>query len=186
MPSYLEFDIWLKDIKPRIWRRLLLRSTSTFSDLNDAIQDSFGWTDTHLWHFLKPGTYDDPIAGLKYEPGWEGPGPPDAKRVKLRSYFEGEKTECAYVYDFGDCWEHEVSLVQTTTDKDKYKRRLLAGERACPPENAGGSPGYERFVKLLETGEDIHGDDPAHLLDWLGDWKPDDFDLKESKVSFDC
>ena len=34
MPRYFEFEITLQAIEPRIWRRLLLRTTSTFADLH--------------------------------------------------------------------------------------------------------------------------------------------------------
>jgi len=54
IPRYYEFEVSLQEIQPRIWRRFLLRTTSTFTHLHDAIQDCFGWQDDHLWEFRLP------------------------------------------------------------------------------------------------------------------------------------
>ncbi len=64
MPNYFELDVSLQDIQPRIWRRLLLPSTATFMQLHEAIQDSFGWQQSHLWEFRLPTIDGQPIAGL--------------------------------------------------------------------------------------------------------------------------
>ena len=60
MPRYFEFDVALQEIQPRIWRRFLLRTTSSFAHLHMAIQESFGWKDylsllnTHPSSFSAP------------------------------------------------------------------------------------------------------------------------------------
>ena len=43
--------IWIRQISPVIWRRLLVSSDSTLADLHFAIQIAFGWTDCHLHRF---------------------------------------------------------------------------------------------------------------------------------------
>jgi len=78
-----------------------------------------------------------------------------------------------------------VKLRQVLSDKSPFKRRLLAGERACPPEDCGGAPGYQRMVHYVETGDDIYDDDAVELGAWLGDWKPDAFDLEARRSTFD-
>lgn len=186
MPRYYEFEFSLQDIQPRIWRRFLLRTTATFAQLHQAIQVSFGWLDYHLWEFRLPTYEGRPIAGL---PGGEDYGrpTPDAKGVKLNSYFSGKRVVewCEYNYDFGDDWTHDVKLVAVRSDKEAFKRRLLNGERAGPPEDCGGPPGYERMVVFLETGEDVYDDEPGTLAAWLGDWRPDAFELEAVKTAFD-
>jgi hypothetical protein len=64
--------IWIREISPQIWSRLLVRSDSTIAQLHDTLHIAFGWTDDHLHPFLirgkpcgiwKPGGisfYDDP------------------------------------------------------------------------------------------------------------------------------
>ena len=43
--------IWLRQISPMIWRRLLVRDDSTIADLHYTFQIAFGWSDTHLNQF---------------------------------------------------------------------------------------------------------------------------------------
>ncbi len=185
MPTYFEFEVSLRWIKPRIWRRFLLPTTATFADLHRAIQDAFGWEDCHLFSFGTPGRRSEEIAGIPDDSGFGG-DTPDARRVGLSGYFaedHGAK-KCDYTYDFGDSWDHEVKLRKVVTEEASFARRLLAGARACPPEDSGGVPGYERMVQFATTGVDPYGDDAVDLSEWLGDWKPDVFDLAGSKDRF--
>jgi hypothetical protein len=46
-----QLHVWIRQISPMIWRRLLVRSDSSLGDLHDIIQIAFGWTDTHLHRF---------------------------------------------------------------------------------------------------------------------------------------
>lgn len=185
MPKYYEFEVALKDIRPRIWRRFLIPTTATFDQLHQAIQDSFGWLDYHLWEFQDPFADEEPLAGLPNES--LDYMVPDASKVKLKSYFSGKEAgeQCAYLYDFGDGWFHDVTLVAVRSDAASFKQRLLGGELAAPPEDCGGVPGYQRVVRFVKTGKDPYSDDPKELQTWLGDWRPDDFDLAEVKQVFD-
>ena len=186
MPRYFEFDVALQEIQPRLWRRFLIRTTSTFAQLHKAIQQSYGWSDSHLWEFRLPTIHGKPIAGLPTDEDFGRPTP-DAREVKLSSYFTGKNvTEwCEYLYDFGDSWCHDVKLIRVVSDKESFKQRLLAGDRACPPEDCGGVSGFERMVHFVQTGEDILEDDPEGLRTWLSGWRPDAFDLAAAKAKFD-
>jgi len=189
MPRYFEFEVSLQEIQPRIWRRLLVRTTATFAQLHSAIQESFGWQNYHLYEFRMPTFQGRPIAGLPGGEEYERPTP-DARQVKLSSYFSGRLVVewCEYVYDFGDDWVHEVKLVAIRSEKESFRRRLLAGERSAPPEDCGGVSGYEEAVSCLEM-EDEPGDEPedevSELRTWLGTWRPEAFDLEQAKKAFD-
>jgi hypothetical protein len=177
MPRYYEFEVSLREAKPRIWRRFLIAEAASFLDLHEAIQDACGWTNTHLFTFQD--REGEPIAGLPDDE--YGEPDPDAKKVKLRSHFRSEKGKrCDYEYDFGDSWEHDVKLVRVVELPDKFGRKLLAGARAFPPEDCGGIPGYEDCVRVAKGGKD-----PDGLREWMGDWDPDRFDLKRTAQSFD-
>lgn len=186
MPRYFEFDVALQDIQPRIRRRFLIRTTSTFTHLHKAIQESFGWQDYHLWEFRLPTFDGKPIAGIPIDEDFDRTTP-DARHIKLSSYFTGKLvTEwCEYLYDFGDSWCHDIKLIRVVSDKNSFKRRLLNGERACPPEDCGGLTGYEHLVHFIQTGEDTVEDDPEGLRAWLGDWTPEAFDIETVKAKFD-
>jgi hypothetical protein len=186
MPRYYEFEVVLQEIQPRIWRRFLLRHPSTFAQLNTAIQESFGWTNSHLWEFRQPTFRGRPIAGLVTGEEEADRPMPDALHVKLSEYFTGERvTACEFIYDFGDDWVHDVKLIRVVSDEATFRRRLLDGERACPPEDCGGVGGYERMVEFVRTGEDVW-DDVEGLAEWLGDWDPERFDLEAAREAFEA
>lgn len=81
--------------------------------------------------------------------------------------------------------QNDVKLIAVHSEKESFKQRLLDGERAAPPEDCGGTPGYERMVDFLETGEVTYDDDPEGLKTWLDGWRPDAFELATAKAKFD-
>ena len=177
--KYYEFEVSLQEVEPLIWRRFLLRKEATFYELHKAIQDACGWEDYHLFVFGEE-RWGKAVAGI--------PDPemltPEAKRVKLASYFD-KHDWVLYEYDFGDSWTHDIKLLRTVELPYKFKRALLDGKRAFPPEDSGGISGYERLVKFLETGVDEWDDDPDGLRSWMGPWAPEAFDLNRTKAKFD-
>ena len=145
MPTYYEFEVSLSRVKPRIWRRFLLSTEATFIDLHEAIQDSSGWFNCHLFEFKDEKARS--IAGLPESEFDKSVA--DASNIPLASYFGDDKAKrCSYEYDFGDGWVCEVTLSQVES-AEKFWRRILAGERAFPPEDCGGLPGYSRCVKAI-------------------------------------
>ena len=50
-----QLRVWLREISPAIWRRLLVRSDSTIADLHYILQITMGWTDFHLHQFIIHG-----------------------------------------------------------------------------------------------------------------------------------
>ncbi|AGB41066.1 Plasmid pRiA4b ORF-3-like protein [Halobacteroides halobius DSM 5150] len=172
------FKVSLTGLKPLIWRRIEVPADYTFWDLHVAIQDAMGWSDYHLHGFrinkgnLEIGVPDEDFNSHVLA-SWE---------EKISDYFIKEESSAKYIYDFGDYWEHLIELEEINLAKKQIDYPIcLAGDRACPPEDCGGIPGYQRLVGIL--------DDPNHeeydfILEWLGGaYKPDDFD--SSKVKFD-
>ena len=189
MPKYLEFEVSLQEVNPKIWRRFQLRDRATFLQLHEAIQDSAGWWNYHLFLFRNPNLDrgEDMIAGISSdedEDTYGGPLP-DARLVKLVSYFNASNRSCEYEYDFGDGWICDVKLVQEITEVDIFKRKLLGGERAFPHEDSGGISGYERFSEIAKKKRDPYGEDVKELLKWLGGWHPEKFDYSTTKQYFD-
>jgi hypothetical protein len=147
-----QFKITLEEIAPTIWRRILVPERYSFWDLHVAIQDSMGWLDYHLHAFeLKvPGAtkriqvgipddeFDQPMA-----PGWE---------KAIKEYFVRPGITARYNYDFGDGWVHEVLLegILLGQRSTRYPK-CIAGERACPPEDCGGVPGYSDLLRVLRS-----------------------------------
>lgn len=59
-----------------------------------------------------------------------------------------------FEYDFGDSWSHDVVVEQITAKHDGREPLCFDGEGACPPEDVGGTIGYEEFLAAIS--------DPAH------------------------
>lgn len=178
MGEYFRFRVQLVGAVPPIYRQFLINADATFHDLHDAIQDACGWEHAHLFAFRN--RRGEPIAGAPEEDGF-GDDEPDAQKVKLASWFSITKNKrCVYEYDFGDSWQHEVTLEAIEPHDGKWTRRLLGGARAFPPEDCGGLGGYEACVQVATTGND-----PEELGEWLGKWKPEHFNLAATKRKFD-
>lgn len=185
MGKSYDFEVSLAEIKPRIWRRFMLSSGATFADLHDAIQDAFGWEDAHLWRFQEPGRDGTTIAGVPDEDD-ASDITPNAWKVPLGVFFDlgGGKDQCVYLYDFGDRWQHDVLLKGEVQGAGDFFRQLVAGERACPPEDCGGVFGCQRMVDFLATGSDPDGENAEVIAEWIGPWRPDVFDLGEIQKVF--
>lgn len=175
-----QFKISLENIKPLIWRRIQVPETYTFWDLHVAIQDSMGWLDYHLHQFdlINPQIRRKEGIGIPDEdgeldilPGWEFP---------ISSYFSLENKKADYLYDFGDGWEHMIVLEKILPQEQGSRYPIcIAGERACPPEDCGGTWGYEN---LLEIIKDKKHEEYKRMMQWLGGkFNPEEF-LPENVV----
>ena len=185
-PQVYQFKLVLVGVEPPIWRRIQVLDTYSFWDLHVALQDTMGWLDCHLHVFrvARPGLGDeveqigipddDPLEGDKPTlPGWE---------IPITRHFLRPGTAVPYEYDFGDGWEHEITLEAILPRQAGQKYPLCVdGARACPPEDCGGVYGYENLLTVIQ--------DPTHeeyesTLEWLGGrFDPDRFDPK--RVKFD-
>lgn len=157
--------ISLNYIRPEIWRRFLVSNEITLAKLHKIIQVVMGWEDYHLHEFR--------IDGIRYgEPDdeWDDVKVTNDKKVRLRDIELVENQKFTYLYDFGDYWEHEVTIEKVLpAEKGVKYPKCLEGKRACPPEDCSGPPGYENLIRLFNSQEDIVDDDDIVRLNWLGE-----------------
>lgn len=196
MPIYLELEVSLRNVKPKVWRRFLIRSDVSFDALHQAIQDACGWWDSHLYCFVthhpKRVDWSSQFARSPHdtEGGWSDlPRAPNAVKVKLQEVLAQKGDKCVYIYDYGDSWEHDVTVVAVHELDEKFKRRLLDGARAFPLEDSGSIPGYEEIVANFNTPPSKLDDDARWRQEWARetdpDWHPERFDLEAAKKAFD-
>lgn len=172
MPNIYQLKITLQETHPPIWRRLMVPGNLNFARLHAVIQDAMGWENCHLHSFevgdLEIGTPDPDRLSF---------GAPVAseKQYTLERVARAEGVRFTYRYDFGDCWEHEI-VVEAVTAGELAAPRCVAGERACPPEDCGGTPGYAELVDALaDQTHERH----EELAEWVDDgWSPERFDLE--------
>lgn len=162
----------LLEIKPLIWRRLLVPAEVRLPKLHQCLQLTMGWTNSHL-HQFKVG---DTHYGVP-DPEWPELQMRDERQVRLCDLIGEVQREIVYEYDFGDGWEHRIVLEQTEpANKFMSYPLCTAGERACPPEDVGGVSGYEEFLNII--GDPKHKEHGQSLL-WAGSgaFDPEGFDL---------
>ena len=180
MQQVYQFKITLIVTQPDIWRVIQVSDDYSFWDLHVAIQDAMGWLDCHLHEFNFAGNKELISIGIPDEEsdnsntllGWE---------VNIKTHFEKLGTIARYTYDFGDGWEHEVVLEAILSLDSAIRYPLcIAGERACPPEDCGGVPGFEEVLATLKHGK---AGEKKELNQWLKDhtksyypYSPDVFD----------
>jgi len=173
-----QFKITLKGIDPPIWRRIQTRDC-TLDRLHERIQTSMGWTNSHLHQFVIGGEVYGDIE-LIYE-GWEDqPVPIDSLTTRISQIVpeDGSRFQFEYEYDFGDCWEHEI-LFEGCMRAEKGTRypACIEGERACPPEDVGGTYGYQEY---LEAMADPNHEEHDGFMQWRGPFDPEAFSAEKA------
>lgn len=171
--SIVQLKVTLKRSKPPIWRRVQVRAGTTLGMLHDIIQIAMGWTDSHLHQF----TVDGQRVGRSI-PEFDFDMDREEDDVHLNDVIQGEKDKFEYIYDFGDRWVH-VILVERVMQAEPGTSypRCVKGRRNCPPEDIGGTWGYDGFLKAIQDE-----DDPRHeeYKSWIGgDFDPEAFDAAE-------
>jgi hypothetical protein len=170
--SIYQLKITLKDVRPPIWRRVQVPSDVTLGYLHWVIQFSMGWTNSHLHSFS--------IQGVEYgmlmpEIDFDEMEMQDEQPVKLSKVIPGEKFKFSYLYDFGDSWEHEILVEKVLEPEAVIDYPIcIKAKRACPPEDCGGTWGYQEFVEAVQNPEH-----PEHeqMIEWGGR----DFDSEDAK-----
>ena len=150
----------LQRSRPRIWRRLTLRSDLTLDLVHRVLQTSFGWTDTHLWRFSIGG---EPFSrsGEAFLCPWDveegeedDAGSPAASDVRLDEVVQEPADILFYVYDYGDSWELRLKLEDVSAaSADPPAALVVGGRRAGPPEDCGGITDGAGLAEILEDPE---------------------------------
>jgi len=173
-----QFKITLQGIEPPIWRRIQVKDC-TLDKLHEHIQTSMGWTNSHLHQFTINGVvHGDPE--LLYE-GWEDEElPVDSLEVRISQVVpaDGRRFSFDYEYDFGDGWKHEILFEGCVrTERGNRYPLCVEGERACPPEDVGGTYSYPDY---LEAMADPKHEEHESYLQWRGSFDPEAFSAEKA------
>lgn len=129
-----QLKITLCHFRPTCWRRMLVPASATLGDLHEVIQVAFAWDNDHLHAFtVGRRQYGDPYFDAEHDEG----------KITIGEVFARGRRSIAYIYDFGDSWQHEITL-----------------EKAVEPDPATGCP----------VCVDGRGDAPVE--DWCEDGGP--------------
>lgn len=162
-----QIKVTLAGSTPSIWRRLDVPADLSLAQLHGVIQIAFDWDDSHLHMFkTEVGTFGVP------DPGDDGRIISDQRTLLTDVADVGSTFD--YVYDFGDDWQHAVTVEERLPpDESDRAPRCIEGEQAAPPEDSGGIPGY---FGMLDSLADPQHPDHHDRLDWLGLDEPGEFD----------
>ena len=171
--------IELLDTDPLIWRQVEVPTSITLKVLHDVVQIAMGWFDCHLWTFsIGKQTYGRPM-----EQDWESTPQTDAAKVRLRDVLKPGRTTIDYLYDFGDSWEHRLTLTDIRQGEPGVSYpRYIAGQWAGPPEDCGGIPG---FYAMLDAMADPEHPDHAEIMEWLDEYDPKEIDELPLRIALD-
>ena len=178
-PNVSEYHLRIKlnNIGIDIWRELKVPSNVELDFLGHLLIDIMGWEDVHLFHFMHNKVFysDQESVDMSFR-----------GNVKLYSDYtlsdllKAEKDKMTFEYDFGDSWWHEISVVGIRPYKKGEKHRItfVDGQGACPPEDCGGVPGYERLLEMAKKKR--KSAEEKEELEWYGidkHYDPNDPDI---------
>ncbi|KAG1872041.1 MM3350-like domain-containing protein [Suillus tomentosus] len=178
----------LESRDPEISRTFSIPASWTFQKLHAAIQHVFLWQNEHLHVF----TFQIPIGGginkvvsiqdtdIMGRDDEEGPNDIvlDEKNVKLKDVWDsngryhrdvtndGTLGGCFYEYDFGDSWEHEITLLAVGTS-DVKEVSVLEVSGCAPLENSHGVLGWEGLKRAFADPNPNDVSLEARRLSWL-------------------
>ncbi|MDR3281152.1 MAG: plasmid pRiA4b ORF-3 family protein [Synergistaceae bacterium] len=182
-----DLDIRLALMSGDACRKLRVPANITFEQLHSILQAAFCWKDYHLYNFAlfaEGRAGEEPSVELaisdkelKYR---------DNARlltgVKLSEYIPRYKY-ILYVYDYGDDWHHYIEVTDVLEDCTDELPVLLSGEGDAPPEDVGGTPGYEDFLAVIN---DPGHEDHKSMTDWAKGqrWKKFDAESTARRLKF--
>lgn len=154
--------------KPQITRTVAIPCESSFFDLHRAIQDSFGWIDSHLHEFV--------VGKQRILIGHTAI--PDVKDEREFAIADYKDEPVHYVYDFGDRWE--VTMEWQGTSEDYAIPTLIDFQEVSPVDDSGGLTGFKMIQKTLQNPEDS---DYKETKEWFDSYPPRTREFAEFALS---
>lgn len=142
-----------------IWRRVLVPSTYSFRHLHNVIQTVFDWQNYHLHVFevKKEGekgkqiVMDDDPETLEWQ-DFNSYDILQERFIALKDILP-KFGEVTYEYDLGDSWQHIITL-EKVIKSNMFKATYLEGKGERPPEDVGGSWGYQEYMRIMADDKD--------------------------------
>lgn len=161
-PVVYVLHVQLDGIEPPIWRVVVAEQTR-LPKLARILEAAMGWEGYHL-HDFEVGD------GVTFAaPDLDSDHVIAERKVTVKQILPRVGSTLVWQYDFGDSWHHLVT-VEAMNEPDSEARypQVLDGARACPPEDCGGTHGYQQLLESLADPAD-----PEH--EEMAEWAPDGF-----------
>jgi Plasmid pRiA4b ORF-3-like protein len=150
-------------VQPEVWRRIVVASDMSLTKFATALERSMGWDCTHRHLFDVAGVL---FGNTQHDP----PHLIDERVATVNHLLSRAGCLLKWDYDLGDNWKHDVVVeaIEPLDPKKKYPI-ITEGERACPPEDCGGSSGFEELLR-------VPSDPTDEEHEFMADWGPKGFD----------
>jgi hypothetical protein len=119
---------------PGVVRTVALAEEQTLEDLHELLRAEFGWDDPHLYSFWLSGRFWDGRETEYAAPfELEESGARSARTAVGELDLErGQKI--AYLFDYGDQWEVEVTVPDITDASEEAYPQVLERRGEAPPQ----------------------------------------------------
>ena len=193
--------VTLLDTHIPIWREIVVPVDITFDELHVILQYTMGWHNCHLYEFkigdIVVTTDEEALDEIRYFKTIEGM----KKLAELRKsrffvdrtktlkdvdefieeYFDNNKI-IDYIYDFGDDWKHEIDVLEKIENYPHEYPQVLKFKGNCPPEDCGGTRGYEEFLKIINNKS--HASYKENVL-WADGQGYENYDIDEINMALE-
>jgi yecA family protein len=186
----LELEVEL--LGTRVKRTITIPIHFSLGDLHLALQIAVGWSNYHLHEFVVDGKhYSDPEEQEEEELD-AGYRVYDEGNQQVGKIFDRADT-ITYVYDYGDQWEHRVTLLRRIAIEeseqpftDRRVPRVTTAKNNCPPEDIGGIGGFKEFLELVKEirKEESGKEEEDQSLSFAQRYDPKAFDLQYANTLF--
>lgn len=184
----LDLHVAIIGAEPDIWRDLRVPATARLNDLHQVIQRAFGWQGYHLHMF----TAVDSAGTKRNFSGNDETAMEIGTELDTAVTLEevlGEGVTLSYEYDFGDSWDHAITMTGSAL-APAGEFSLLTGVSRGPVEDSGGIGGYAELCGILT---DKSHPEYAEKADWYSfvtgepaaGFDPDAFDADAVTASLD-
>lgn len=118
---------------PGIWRKIEIRGSQTLHHLHKVLIKAFERDDDHLYaFFMNNRAWDD---SEEYGPPYGETDAKDSGKAKIGLLGLQVKSKFLYIFDFGDCWEHPITVLDIREEVSKVKYpRIIEVKGEAPPQ----------------------------------------------------
>jgi tetratricopeptide (TPR) repeat protein len=118
---------------PGVWRKIEIKGSQSLHHLHQAIVKAFERDDDHLYaFFMNNKAWDD---SAEYGPAYGETGVNNSAKARINSLELQVKSKFLYIFDFGECWEHPITVldIRQITAGGKYPR-VAESKGEAPPQ----------------------------------------------------
>ena len=141
------YKVSIHGAHPPVWRRITVPENRTLGELHEILQVVFDWDDMHLHEFSTA----QGLVGRVQESLFYGSTESEFDEASFPISEAGSKF--VYTYDFGDNWEHVITL-EKILEEENLHPRVIKWKGDNFVEDCGGVWMANEAIAMLQEKED--------------------------------